>query len=1049
MTRAIKLVFQVLAALFGSLALVFAVAAWRLSEGPISLSFLSPYLAQAFEAEDLDYRLEFTDTILTWAGWDRSLDISVRGVTVKNADGAVLGTVPELSVGLSGRQLLRGRVSPTVIELLRPEVVLHRALDGSVSFGVGDAIGGGASNPAVEGLLAGVMTPRDPDRPLGLLRRVSVRDAVLTFEDESAGLIIYAQTTNIVFDRDPRGLVGHLNFVAKLGDLTLPISGDAVYDRASGVIDSQMRITGVNPADLAAMIPQLDTLKSFDLPLTGKVGVSLSAEGEIGKTTFDVASDRGQLTVPGVLPETLDVVTGRARGAISADRTQLQIDDLFLDFGGPSMNFAGLIDKTPGSSSFNGEFVLLNVPIDQLGRYWPQSIAADGRDWVLANASSGVMNRLTASVKLPEERLLPGGFNSIKPGEIMVDYEFADATINYLNGLPKVTGVEGAGHTDGLTMTVTMRDGMLGPVKAIQGRAEMRDLTADSPLMSVVAELDGEAQDVLEILDLPRLGYVSRVGLKPAQVTGHVRGQMGAQFPMLKRLKAEAINLSAKATVDGLAIEGVLGNFKTSDGAFDVSVDSASGLDVKGTMKIEEVPSDISWRENFSPDAPFLSRYEISATLDDAARQRLGVSLAPYLSGPVPTVFRYTDSDRKKRNATAVMDLKEATLALPELYWEKASGVEGNLALNLDLPKGGPGKISNFVLQAKDVRFEGNATLDDSLAGFKELYITRMLVGLTDTKAQFQPAPEGKGPAKISIKGESLDIRPHLGDLMHRSGEPVTNLELDIDVKRLITRVDQQLTEARVRMVFGDKGLTNAFLDGKLASGVPLRVRLEPDGANRRLVVDSDDAGSVARAFDIFDNATGGKLHLEARIADSLAGEPVEGLVEIEKYKVRKASTLANLLAFASLTGIGDVLSGEGLSFDHFTMPFTVFDNLVTIKDAKTSGSALGLTASGTVKLDSDETDIRGTIVPAYALNSLLSDIPLLGDILSGGEEGGGIFAATYTVQGPIETPTITVNPLAALAPGFFRNLFLIFDGPSTPTTNDNQSTEPPIETDR
>ncbi len=1049
MTRAIKLVFQVLAALFGSLALVFAVAAWRLSEGPISLSFLSPYLAEAFEAEDLDYRLEFTDTILTWAGWDRSLDISVRGVTVKNADGAVLGTVPELSVGLSGRQLLRGRVSPTVIELLRPEVVLHRALDGSVSFGVGNTIGGGASNPAVEGLLAGVMAPRDPDRPLGLLRRVSVRDAVLTFEDESAGLILYAQTTNIVFDRDPRGLVGHLNFVAELGDLTLPISGEAVYDRASGVIDSQMRITGVNPADLAAMIPQLDTLRSFDLPMTGKIGVSLSAEGEFGKTTFDVASDRGQLNVPGVLPETLDVVTGRARGAISADRTQLQIDDLFLDFGGPSMNFAGLIDKTPGNSSFNGELVLLNVPIDQLGRYWPQTIAAGGRDWVLANASSGVMNRLTASVKLPEERLLPGGFNSIKPGEIMVDYEFADATMNYLNGLPKVTGVEGTGHTDGLTMTVTMRDGMLGPVKAIQGRAEMRDLTADSPLMSVVAELDGEAQDVLEILDLPRLGYVSRVGLKPAQVKGHVRGQMGAQFPMLKRLKAEAINLSAKATVEGLAIEGVLGNFKTSDGAFDVSVDSASGLDVKGTMKIEEVPSDISWRENFSPDAPFLSRYEISATLDDAARQRLGVSLAPYLSGPVPTVFRYTDSDRKKRNATAVMDLKEATLALPELYWEKASGVEGNLALNLDLPKSGPGKISNFVLQAKDARFEGNATLDDSLAGFKELYITHMLVGQTDTKAQFQPAPKGKGPAKISIKGESLDIRPHLGNLMHRSGEPVKNLELDIDVKRLITRVDQQLTEARVRMVFGDKGLTTAFLDGKLASGGALRLRIEPDGANRRLVVDSDDAGSVARAFDIFDNATGGKLHLEARIFDSLAGEPVEGLVEIEKYKVRKASTLANLLAFASLTGIGDVLSGEGLSFDHFAMPFTVFDNLVTIKDAKTSGSALGLTASGTVKLDSNETDIRGTIVPAYALNSLLSDIPLLGDILSGGEEGGGIFAATYTVQGPMETPTITVNPLAALAPGFLRNLFLIFDGPSTPSTNDNQPTEPPKETDR
>ena len=47
---------------------------------------------------------------------------------------------------------------------------------------------------------------------------------------------------------------------------------------------------------------------------------------------------------------------------------------------------------------------------------------------------------------------------------------------------------------------------------------------------------------------------------------------------------------------------------------------------------------------------------------------------------------------------------------------------------------------------------------------------------------------------------------------------------------------------------------------------------------------------------------------------------------------------------------------------------------------------------------------------------------------MSGGEEGGGLFAATYTVRGPIDAPTLTVNPLAALAPGFLRNLFTIFD---------------------
>ena len=231
MTRAIKLVLQVLAVLFGSLAIVFAVVAWRLSAGPISLAFLSPYLAQAFEAEDLSYHVEFSDTILTWAGWNRSLDILVRGVKVIDDGGKVLGTLPELSVGLSGLQLLRGRVTPTVIELLRPKVVLHRARDGSVRFGFGEVNGSGASDPAFKSLLAGVMAPLDPERPLGLLRQVSVRDADVTFEDEDVGLILHAQVNNIVLDRDPRALVGHLDFVALLGDVVLPISGDAVHVR--------------------------------------------------------------------------------------------------------------------------------------------------------------------------------------------------------------------------------------------------------------------------------------------------------------------------------------------------------------------------------------------------------------------------------------------------------------------------------------------------------------------------------------------------------------------------------------------------------------------------------------------------------------------------------------------------------------------------------------------------------------------------------------------------------------------------------------------------
>jgi len=66
--------------------------------------------------------------------------------------------------------------------------------------------------------------------------------------------------------------------------------------------------------------------------------------------------------------------------------------------------------------------------------------------------------------------------------------------------------------------------------------------------------------------------------------------------------------------------------------------------------------------------------------------------------------------------------------------------------------------------------------------------------------------------------------------------------------------------------------------------------------------------------------------------------------------------------------------------------------------------------------------------VPAYGINSLLGNIPVIGELLQGGE-GEGLFAATYTASGKLSQPSFSVNPLAALAPGFLRGLFEVFDG--------------------
>ncbi|HEX5325303.1 MAG TPA: hypothetical protein VFW75_01415, partial [Acetobacteraceae bacterium] len=70
--------------------------------------------------------------------------------------------------------------------------------------------------------------------------------------------------------------------------------------------------------------------------------------------------------------------------------------------------------------------------------------------------------------------------------------------------------------------------------------------------------------------------------------------------------------------------------------------------------------------------------------------------------------------------------------------------------------------------------------------------------------------------------------------------------------------------------------------------------------------------------------------------------------------------------------------------------------------------------------------DLHGTIVPAYFFNSLLGRMPVLGKLFSP-EQGGGVISGSYSVQGAIDDPKVTVNPLTALTPGFLRRLFGAF----------------------
>ncbi|WP_417804113.1 AsmA-like C-terminal domain-containing protein [Thalassospira lucentensis] len=212
-------------------------------------------------------------------------------------------------------------------------------------------------------------------------------------------------------------------------------------------------------------------------------------------------------------------------------------------------------------------------------------------------------------------------------------------------------------------------------------------------------------------------------------------------------------------------------------------------------------------------------------------------------------------------------------------------------------------------------------------------------------------------------------------------------------------------------------------LNGTLGDRSNVFAQVERQGPKTRKVrLTSDDAGRFLRAVDMYDNVLGGKMTIEGTVNEAKEMQPFTGTVKIGAFRVVNAPIAARVLGAASLTGLGDVLSGNGIAFDELNGDFTYVNDVVTLGKVAANGSAIGVTANGSIDLAKSEIRLSGSIVPIYALNSALGVIPILGDLLVG-EEGGGVFAPTYTIEGDLSDPDVTVNPLSTFIPGIFRNL--------------------------
>ncbi|MBD1153867.1 hypothetical protein IDG52_01545 [Pelagibacterales bacterium SAG-MED23] len=167
-----------------------------------------------------------------------------------------------------------------------------------------------------------------------------------------------------------------------------------------------------------------------------------------------------------------------------------------------------------------------------------------------------------------------------------------------------------------------------------------------------------------------------------------------------------------------------------------------------------------------------------------------------------------------------------------------------------------------------------------------------------------------------------------------------------------------------------------------------------------------------------------GELKLNSTKIDNIS----RSNLKITNFKVKEVPVLAKILTLASLQGIADLLTGEGIRFDEFEMDFKTKNNLTEIDELYAIGPAISIMMEGYIEKDR-VTSLKGTLVPATTINKTISKIPLLGNILVGNKTGEGVFGVSFKIKGPPSDLKSSVNPIKTLTPRFITRTLEIIKG--------------------
>ena len=270
------------------------------------------------------------------------------------------------------------------------------------------------------------------------------------------------------------------------------------------------------------------------------------------------------------------------------------------------------------------------------------------------------------------------------------------------------------------------------------------------------------------------------------------------------------------------------------------------------------------------------------------------------------------------------------------------------------------------------------------------------------------------------IEGKSFDASKIINQIMDSDDNEITifnNLNSKINIKIKKTYIDNInfINNLSGSVNYKNNKIINLNLKSIFPNKKKIELIVKTNEKNEKVTTFfSDYPKPLIKRYKFIKGFEEGYLNFYSTKKDGVSNS----LLVIDNFKVKEVPVFAKLLSLASLQGISDLLTGEGIRFTDFEMKFSNKDKLTTIEEMYAIGPAVSILMDGYIE-NKKLVSLRGTLVPATTINRTIASIPILGKILVGGKTGEGVFGVSFKIKGKPKDLKTTVNPVKTLTPRF------------------------------